>query len=151
VSVQSPYRAIACCIDDAPASLTALRQAAALAELTGARLLAVHVMPDADNFTGGQTIWSTPKETLVGDLAEEGRNWVLSRAREGGAADAEPIVLFGDPPSAVCDWAETAECDLLVAAAHREGFVRAILGHFTTHLARHAPCPVLVVRGRTEH
>ena len=61
----------------------------------------------------------------------------------------EPVVLFGDPPSAVCDWAETSDCDLLVAAAHREGFVRAILGHFTTHLVRHAPCPVLVVRGRT--
>jgi nucleotide-binding universal stress UspA family protein len=149
VSVQSPYRAIACCLDDSPASVVAMRQAAALAALTGARLMAVHVMPDADTFTGGRTSWSAQPETLVGDLVEEGRNWVLSRAQEGGAPDAEPIVLFGDPPSAVCDWAETAECDLLVAAAHREGFVRAILGHFTTHLTRHAPCPVLVVRGRT--
>jgi nucleotide-binding universal stress UspA family protein len=149
VSAQSPYRAIACCLDDSPASVTAMRQAAALAELIGARLMAVHVMPDADTFTGGQTAWSAPKETLAGDLLEEGRNWVLSRALEGGAPHAEPIVLFGDPPSAVCEWAEGSDCDLLVAAAHREGFVRAILGHFTTHLARNAPCPVLVVRGRT--
>ena len=80
MSVQSPYRAIACCLDDAPASLTAMRQAAALAELTGARLMAVHVMPDADTFTGGRTSWSAQPEQLVGDLLEEGRNWVAARA-----------------------------------------------------------------------
>jgi nucleotide-binding universal stress UspA family protein len=75
---------------------------------------------------------------------------VAARAREGGAPDAEAIALIGEhPPSVVCEWAKTSDCDLLVAAAHREGFVRAILGHFTTHLVRHAPCPVLVVRGRT--
>jgi nucleotide-binding universal stress UspA family protein len=147
VPTARPPATIACCVDDSDASTAALAQAAALAEAAGAQLLVVHVMPSADAFTGGRTPWSLPAAQLAGDIMEEGRRWLDGRMQAAGVADAEQVLLQDDDEAeAVCRWAEEAGCDLLVAAAHRRGLARALLGSFTSHLARNAPCSVLVVR-----
>jgi nucleotide-binding universal stress UspA family protein len=50
------------------------------------------------------------------------------------------------PESAVLDWAEVVEPDLIVAAAHRSRLERTLHGSFAARIARDAPCPVLVTR-----
>lgn len=50
------------------------------------------------------------------------------------------------PESAVLEWAEDGEPDLIVAAAHRGHLERTLHGSFAARIARDAPCPVLVTR-----
>ena len=59
---------------------------------------------------------------------------------------AEPHVLQGHPPDAVCTWAADNGVDLLVAGAERGKMQRLLLGSFATHLARHASCDILLAR-----
>jgi len=143
------YRLIACCVDDSDAAAGALAESARLAGLAGARLAAVHVVESPEKFIGGRTAFMADPEELARGLREDGRRWLADRVGAvPGAEAAEPVVLQGDPADEVVAWAEASDCDLLVAAAHRRGLARSILGSFTQAVARNAPCPVLVYRAR---
>jgi len=75
--------------------------------------------------------------------AEEGR---LVLAGRWPGADAR--VLEGEPREELMRLAETERADLLVVGARGLGAVRRLLlGSVSLAMARHAPCPVLVVKG----
>jgi nucleotide-binding universal stress UspA family protein len=134
----APYPHIACCVDDSPASMRALAEARRLCELGPERLSLVHVAPraliDAPAPSGGG-----PR-----DLADDERAWLLATAES--VPGAEPVALTGLAAEAAIAWAREARPDLMVAAAHRSGLERALLGSFAAHLAREAPCPALLTR-----
>jgi nucleotide-binding universal stress UspA family protein len=122
----SPLRHIACCVDDPDAAAIVVGQAR---ELRGAdaRLSIVHVAP--------------------ADAGDERRGWLDALVRD--LPDAEAVVLGGVPGPEICDWADAAGADLLVAAPHdRTLRQRVALGSVTRHLVDRAPCPVLVARER---
>lgn len=79
-----------------------------------------------------------------GDLHAVEREWLERFA--AGVPEGEPVLLEGFPPEAVCGWADESGVDLLVTAAHRGLTERVLFGSFSSYLARHAPCPVLIVR-----
>lgn len=68
-----------------------------------------------------------------------------------GIPGARPVVL--DPhdadsaPDAVVRWAGDNGVDAIVAASHGDPLGRAVrlVGSFSGHLARHAPCPVVLL------
>jgi nucleotide-binding universal stress UspA family protein len=135
-----PFRHIACCVDDSPASMEALAEAVALRDLCGARLSVVHVVPRPLLMERGPGEWVPAPE----DLVTRRRAWLAGLAAE--IPEAEPVALTGNPPSEVCDWAAGTDVDLLLAASHRGRVQRALLGSFATHLAQRAPCAVLLTR-----
>jgi nucleotide-binding universal stress UspA family protein len=138
--VSSPYPHIACCVDDSEGSDRAVAEAVRLRATGPGRLSLVFVAPVPLVYTGlGTEFVPDPA-----DLSEASRRWLEGRAAR--VPDAEPVLLNGYPPSAVCDWAAESGCDLLVAAAHRGRVERMLLGSFAGYLAYHAPCPVLLVR-----
>ena len=56
-------------------------------------------------------------------------------------------VETGDPAAIVCLVARDLAVDVVVIGSHGKGFLsRVLLGSVSDHVARHAPCPVLVVR-----
>ena len=79
------------------------------------------------------------------DAAPPPPAWLAAAAAEAGG---HPVLLvnLGMAASAVTEWAAEARVDLLVASAHRGVRERILLGSFAGHLARHAPCSVLLVR-----
>lgn len=82
--------------------------------------------------------------SLAEQVAEETR--AVLAARWPGA-DAR--VLGGDPRDAIPRLAEAERADLVVVGARGLGAVRRLmLGSVSVAVARHAPCPVLVVKGR---
>lgn len=137
--MSAPYAHIACCVDTSDAARAALAEARGLRSLSPGKLSVVHTLewpqaylafaagfaqlPPLDALQAGTTAW-------LKDLA---------------GVDAEPVLLEGHPASTCCDWADNEGVDLLVAASHRGIFERALLGSFATFIARHAPCPVLLV------
>jgi nucleotide-binding universal stress UspA family protein len=53
---------------------------------------------------------------------------------------------MGDPAAMICTVARDLGVDVVVIGSHGKGFLaRVVLGSVSEHVARHAPCPVLVV------
>jgi nucleotide-binding universal stress UspA family protein len=136
----APYAHIACCIDDSPGSMRALDEARRLRALGPGALSLVHVTPLAliAEPAGGAPP-GAPR-----DIADDERDWLAATA--AGVPGADAVALEGLPPQAAVAWARAAGPDLIVAAAHRGPVERAMLGSFAGHLAREAPCPVLLTR-----
>jgi universal stress protein A len=60
-------------------------------------------------------------------------------------------VVSGAPATAICETAEKIGADLIVMGTHgRTGIAHVFLGSVAERTIRHAPCPVLTVRG-SEH
>jgi nucleotide-binding universal stress UspA family protein len=133
------FRRIACCLDGAPADEAAIRVAQALCG-EDARLSLVHV---ARRPPPAELIGAWPAGGAEGAVA------ALPRAEEALAAGipgAESILLEGSPGPALCRWAESAGCDLVVVSSRHPGrWGMSVLGSVTRHLVDHAPCPLLAV------
>jgi nucleotide-binding universal stress UspA family protein len=137
---EPPYAHVACCIDDSPASMRALAEARSLRALGPGRLSLVHVAPRA--LIEAPAPGAGPGAPR--DIADDARAWLAATAAV--VPGAEPVALTGLAADAAVDWAREARPDLVVAAAYRGALERALLGSFAAHLAREAPCPVLLTR-----
>ena len=134
----TPYEHIACCLDPSPGSDRALAEAVRLREFGPGRLSLVHAtrFPWSSGFAGAEP---DPQ-----DLVNADREWLGERA--ASAPGSEVVLLEGVAAPTVCDWAEEAGVDLIVAGAHRGMLQRIALGSFAGYLTHHAPCAVLLVR-----
>ena len=137
------YAHIACFIDESDAARHGLAHAAALAELSGARLSVVHVVASpgflvsmAASYGGG----TLPDADLEREAAEM---WLTEQVRD--VAGAEAVLLDGHPASTAVERAGENGCDPIVGATHRGLVERSLLGSFAGHVAHNAPCPVLLV------
>jgi len=61
----------------------------------------------------------------------------------------ETSVAEGSPGRALVEAAKGAEL-LVVGSRGRGGFAGALFGSVSLHCVSHAPCPVVVVRGKTK-
>ncbi len=136
------YRHVAVAVEDSPGSMKALDEAVRMAALTGARLSVLHVtsIPLPPPYMGEGGVF-LPDPEVMQDAA---LTWLTELTAAIPAA--EPRVLEGHPPEAVCAWARVNDVDLLVAGAERGRVERLLLGSFALHLARHAPCDILLAR-----
>lgn len=137
--------------DFSEASRHALAYAATLARALGARLTVLHVGPPIPAVT-----WAVPDIT-----AQQAALWTeVLAAREQDAhrslahdvaplsdLGVEPLFREGEPSDVIVDVAGTVGADLIVMGSHgRTGLRRALLGSVAERTARHAACPVLIVR-----
>ena len=137
---EAPYRHIACCVDDSPASARALEEATRLRALGPGSLRVVHAAPrPLIEPPGPEDPPGAPR-----DIASEDAAWL--RRTAGAVPGAEPVLLSGLAPDEVLAWAGTVRPDLLVAAVHRGPVERVLLGSFAARVALEAPCPVLLTR-----
>ena len=57
-------------------------------------------------------------------------------------------VLFGDPGTEICRYAELLKAGLIIVPSHgRSGISRILLGSVAERIVRYAPCPVFILRG----
>jgi nucleotide-binding universal stress UspA family protein len=134
-----PYRKIACCIDRDEAAEDVLREAARLAAGAPEALHVLHVLAPPHAFVAGPFAYIAP----MVEMRDETESWLGEIAAE--IPGAIPVLLDGAPVHEVSEWARSNAVDLIVASAHRGLIERAVLGGFASHLAYHAPCPVLFV------
>jgi nucleotide-binding universal stress UspA family protein len=135
-------RTIVVGVDGSDPSIEALRYAATMAKVLGARVTAVtcwRYPPAYDNFVPLQ--WSPESD------AEQ----VLKEAVATAFGDTPPaglrtLVRQGQPASVLID--ESADADMLVVGSRGlGGFAGLLLGSVSAAVAAHARCPVLVLRG----
>jgi nucleotide-binding universal stress UspA family protein len=71
---------------------------------------------------------------------------LVERSRAAGIR-ATFLVWTGDPGESIVDAAAAEAADMVVVGSHGRGRLgRLMLGSVSDHVARHAPCPVVVVR-----
>lgn len=147
-----PSGAITIGVDDSDASLEALRWAVREAELEQRPLCIVHAYdPRPVVYSGlGATFPGLQLSDALDTAAEE----VLHRARHLAREQAPrvPVTLVWstlDPREALAESARAAA--LLVVASRGHGRMsQLLLGSVSLWVSQHAPCPVVVVRGKLD-
>ena len=134
--------------DGSSASEGASDEAIDLAVQVEARLLVVSVL-------GASSRPSEAPADMAGqadsrDTLTTKAQGIVQRAKASGA-NATFLVWEGEPGEAIVAAAESEKADLIVVGSHgRSGVSRFLIGSVSDYVVRHAPCPVMVVRGRPE-
>jgi nucleotide-binding universal stress UspA family protein len=128
-------------------SRKALQYAARFAEQCGAKITLVHVVepvatPDFAYFP------LTMENDKVTKLARGKLDLLCKQEAIPPRVVAKTLVRFGKAYLEIARAARGLKSDLIIIATHGyTGVKHALLGSVTERVVRHAPCPVLVVRG----
>jgi universal stress protein A len=139
---------ILCPVDFSEPSDVAVRWAADLAAQFGAALTLLHVYQDpAFVLPDGGVLMPQP-DVLAQVLA--GANERLARVKQDamarGAQRVDTVALQGVPWAEIKRLATEGEYSMIVIGTHgRTGIKHVLLGSVAERVARHGPCPVLVV------
>lgn len=137
-----PKRLVLVPIDFSEASFVALGPARELVAEQGV-LAVLYVLPPlspVDPAARWHTITDKSREEHVREALQE-------KLAELGYTDAQIEVTVGNPAREIVRYAEMKAVDLIVMPTHDEqGVSHFLFGSTTEQVARHAPCPVLIVR-----
>lgn len=132
--------------DFSPTSIIALRYAAAMAGQLGARLDLLYVIEPAPFMSDMKNLPLAMSDQELADksMAELTK---LARREAGLAVSITPMVRSGKAYDQIALAAKELPADLIIIATHGyTGLKHTLLGSTAERVARHAPCPVLVVR-----
>ncbi len=149
-SIRPPgrIRTILLATDLQPASEPATSEAISLAAALAARLLVVSVIDPGQRRVPG--LRAEARVDQIRDLREAAAQELVTRGRELGA-DVTFLVWEGDPAESIVEASIAEGADLIVVGSHGRGAVgRVLIGSVSDHVVRNAPCPVMVVRARSE-
>lgn len=137
-------------VDGSPAALTAVDAAAHEAVLRNAELHVAHAFVWPALHAPRSTSPLGPPAGGVREGVERMLAEAVARARAAAAGgQVSHAVIAGEAVAALEAESRTAQ---LLVVGHRgtSGFSRLLLGSTAAHVAAHASCPVMVIRGRSE-
>ena len=135
------FRSIVVGTDGSEAADEAVRQAAELAALLGARVHLVCVYETADE-PGDTEGWAhETREAVDATLARSASVFAAA------GVDCDLYPQRGDPADSILDVAEERDADLIIVGNRgRTGAKRFLLGSVPNRISHHAPCAVLIIR-----
>ncbi|GAA4990548.1 universal stress protein [Kitasatospora paranensis] len=135
-------------VDGSEQAGQALRWALRQAELTGAAVEAVIAWEPPYTGWGGDMTAGEKKE--LGILADKVLAGTIAKVQESGPrVEVHARAAEGTPAQVLLAAAADDDVALLVVGSRGiGGFAGALLGSVGQHCAQHAPCPVVIVRGR---
>jgi nucleotide-binding universal stress UspA family protein len=141
------FRKVLIAIDSEPVAAHAADVGVELAGSLGAQVALIHAI-DATPAVGADTGIS-PGE-LAAEAEQEGKRLLAGfRQRLSLEPSALEFVATGGAADEIVKAAKEWSADLIVIGSHgRGGVQRALLGSVADGVMRHAPCPVLVIRGK---
>jgi nucleotide-binding universal stress UspA family protein len=145
------FRNILVPTDGSEQSQAAVRAAAELAKVHGARLTGVHVIPDYHLLIAYEGAFDPITEERIEEEAKARAasylRYVEDVASRAGVPCQTVCETSDHPYDAILRTAEARGCDLIVMTSHgRKGLAAVLLGSETRKVLTHARVPVLVVR-----
>lgn len=136
-------RRILLATDLSTASEAATEQALQLARDLAADLLVVSVI-DATSVHSGPVVARMDQRRAAREQAAQA---LVFKGRRVGVS-VRFLVWEGEPGPAIVDAAVAEAAHLVIVGTHgRSRVERLVLGSVSDHVVRHAPCPILIVRG----
>jgi nucleotide-binding universal stress UspA family protein len=137
-------RRILLATDLAPASKGATAEALQLARDLQADLLVVSVIDPTSLLAAGPAVLRMDQRRAAREAAAQA---IVVAGRHAGVS-VRFLVWEGEPGAAIVEAAVAESADLVVVGTHGRSRVgRLVLGSVSDHVVRHAPCPILIVRG----
>jgi universal stress protein F len=98
-----------------------------------------------------QDLWRSTDESLL-DLLERRARAFLAQCDEKVPVEMRggTVVVIGSPWQSICDTAHSVRAELVVIGSHGYSGIDRLLGTTAAKVVNHAPCSVLVVRGRPD-
>jgi len=146
------YKRILIATDGSKLSDKAVQSGLDLAELAGAAVVALKVVPryPRSYFEGGMPVDTNDVRRIEKQWSEAAQAMVdaVKKTGEGRGVAVKAVVAKSDlVAEAVIAAAKKHKCDLIVMASHgRKGIKRLLLGSETQHVLTHSHIPVLVLR-----
>ncbi|MBX9871123.1 MAG: universal stress protein [Burkholderiaceae bacterium] len=146
------YKRILVATDGSTLSKKAVSSAIALAQLSGAELVALKVVPryPQSYFEGGLALPLSDINKIEKQWAAHGQAVVdaVAKTAQAKGLSAKAVIAKSDLVSeAIIATAKKNKCDLIVMASHgRKGIKRLLLGSETQQVLTHSHVPVLVLR-----
>lgn len=141
------FRKILVAIDESALAAHAAEAGAELARALGAEVALINVV-DPDLSVAPES--GIPTGELIRQAEQDGKRMVAAYCQRL-SLPRPPLefVPVGKPAAEIVNAAKNWPADLIVIASHgHSGVRRALLGSVAEAVARHAPCPVLIVRGQ---
>ncbi len=145
------YKKILIATDGSKLSEMAVSSGIQLAELAGAQIIALNVVPryPLSYWEGGMAV-SMDFAKIEKEWAENAQAIVAAVAASAVArgVKAKAVTVKSDlVAEAIINAAKKHKCDLIVMASHgRKGIKRLLMGSETLHVLTHSHIPVLVLR-----
>ncbi len=137
-------------VDFSPFSEHAFRWALDIATDQQAKMILVHAIHPLAHLAFPESICVTDFPTMEQELKREAKKHLANFAAipPPPTVPIETQVVMGDPVWEICHAATREHADLIVMGSRgRTGLSHVLLGSVAERVVRHAPCPVLVVRG----
>lgn len=139
-------RRILLATDLSEASEAATAQALELARDLGSDLLVVSVIDPRSLLLPSGRMGARVDQ--VRSSRESVAQEIVGRGRSAGVR-VTFLIWEGNPGESIVDAARSEQVDMVVVGSHGRGSMgRFFIGSVSEHVVRHAPCPVLVVRGQ---
>lgn len=144
------YKRILVPVDGSEPAAKAALHGAELASKLGAEVLLFHVVPSLPSYMESSPgRFSSVQRTIMDEFCKHGQE-ILNRVKDDIAAYGLNIstdITVGHPADEICKKVKKSKCDLLIIGSRGLGEIKGILmGSVSNRVARHAECPVLIVR-----
>ncbi len=140
-----PFKKVLIAVDSDAVAVHAAEVGVELAKAVGGQVALISVI---DRSAVEAAAPEFPREELLAEVREHAAQ-VLADLGPRLAPDGETFSPEGHPGEEIVGAAKTWGADLIVIGSHgRGGLGRVLLGSVAEAVMRHAPCPVLVVRGK---
>jgi nucleotide-binding universal stress UspA family protein len=140
-------RRILLATDLSAASDGATKQAIELSRDLKASLLIVSVI---DPSVHGVTVGRVQRMDQRRRAREASAQEIVIRGRQAGVP-VSFMIWEGEPGPSIVDAATSEQVDMVIVGSHGRGSMgRLLIGSVSEHVVRNAPCPVLVVRARSQ-
>lgn len=146
------YKRILVATDGTTLSKKAVASAISMAQLTGAEMVVLKVVPryPQSYFEGGVALAANDVQRIEKQWAEQAQSIVdaVAKSAKAKGVTTKAVTAKSDLVSeAIIATAKKQKCDLIVMASHgRRGIKRLLLGSETQLVLTHSHIPVLVLR-----
>ena len=145
MAIDMPFKRILIAVDTSDIGAHATLVGLQLASALGAEIAFIHVIGPAVS----DGAWYAVASPELAEQPDEEISQVLAKlqGRAPIPKEAQRFAPMGDPAPSIAGASRDWAADLVVIGSHgREGVDRVLLGSVAEGVARHAPCPVLIVR-----